>query len=105
MNDDKFQDWILEDFIEELKEAGDALLEIVEGFENDPVVSAYLKERAEYLRPGLGANVPRWDFGPETSRWDEVIGELQQRRLVDKELTANLDNLNVECIDEYEDGR
>lgn len=85
-----------EDTIRRLAELGDQMAEALECLEGDPVVLAYLKERAGLSAPlWVKAEAPTTDL--LRVEWDTEIGKLQDAGIYQADLGANADaNVPVE---------
>jgi hypothetical protein len=81
--------------IEELAARGDELSETLEIYDDDPVISAYLKNRAELMAP-LWSTAKNWDTSLLRAEWDDQIGKLQRLGLYQAELGEANVHIHVE---------
>jgi hypothetical protein len=82
----------LEELIEEMKEVGDNLSELVEIFAEDPVIKEYMFRIEELSRPLFMGQLTKpyiiKNANDTRDKWDNLVGILQEAGLVDKELMA-----------------
>ena len=80
---EQYQDCTLEDFIEELAELGNQMFEAIELLEDDEVIAAYLSKLRDAMLPlWITREENAWKHTDLLDKWDELIGALQQRKLV-----------------------